>query len=329
MGGSSWSDSAYADRASARVTNNLPTFDYHAKVESGQVAAKVHPTLDPHGLLFRESRDSSAHPETNSIFVALDVTGSMAAVVKDIHAKLPSLINLLTQNNYVTDPQILFAAVGDATSDKFPLQVGQFESGLEMEENVTNMILEGAGGGGGSESYELAAYIGARKTVMDCLEKRGKKGYFFFIGDELTYKKVNNTEVLRLIGETIEAIPTEQIFRELKDKYNVFFILPEDASGGHDPKVTDHWSKLVGVEHVLKLHKAAAIAELIAIQVGLCEGTTTLNEALEHMKSHGVDSSSIAVVRSAVSTSASNINIPASVRGHVDPTSAAPGITRI
>ena len=48
----------------------------------------------------------------------------------------------------VPDPQILFVAVGDATSDRAPLQVGQFESTAElMDQWLTWSFLEGGGGG--------------------------------------------------------------------------------------------------------------------------------------------------------------------------------------
>jgi hypothetical protein len=330
MGGSNWSDTAYADRALNRAKTNAPVFAYSSAVKSGQVAAKVHKSLDPHGLKVRESRDSDIHPESNAIIIALDVTGSMGKVVGEIHAKLPSLMNLLTQKGYIKDPAILMTAVGDATCDKFPLQVGQFESGIEIENDITNVIIEGAGGGQNTESYELVAYVGARKTSIDCVEKRNKKGYFFFIGDELPYPQVSADEVNSLIGEKQNAdIPTEVIFKELKEKYNVFFILPEDASGGHSPQVISRWGDLVGQEHVLKLPKASAVAELIATQVGLCEGTTTLKAAVADMKDHGASAADIELVKSHVAKGSANINVPAAISGALKESTTDSKVERI
>lgn len=58
---------------------------------------------------------------------------------------------------HVADPQVMFMAVGDATSDRAALQVGQFESTAElMDQWLTWCFLEGGGGGTGHESYELA-----------------------------------------------------------------------------------------------------------------------------------------------------------------------------
>lgn len=303
MGGSSWSNDAYADRTTLRTNTGTPVFAYDAAIKSGKTATKVNDRLDPKSIKGkRESRDSDAHPSSNAIVVSLDVTGSMAAVVGEIHSKLPTLMGLLTRKNYITDPQVLFLAVGDATCDRVPLQVGQFESGLEMDDDLSNMYLEQGGGGQQTESYELAAYFGARKTSIDCFEKRGKKGYFFFIGDENAYNSVDKEEVKALYGDTLEAsIKTKDMFEELKKTYNVFFILPEDASNGDDDSIVKKWKTLVGAEHVLRLPKAEAVAELIALQVGLCEGTTDLDSAEEDLKDNGSSSALVKLVKDSVS----------------------------
>ena len=99
----------------------------------------------------------------------------MGKVVRGIHADLPRLLELLLGHKYLPDPQILFAAVGDATCDAVPLQVGQFESDNRMDQHLENMVLEGGGGGSKHESYELMLYVAARHTAIDCWEKRGAR----------------------------------------------------------------------------------------------------------------------------------------------------------
>ena len=128
----------------------------------------------------------------------------MGKVVRGIHADLPHLHELLLGHHYISDPQILFAAVGDATCDQVPLQVGQFESDNRMDQNLENMILEGGGGGQKYESYELMFYMAARHTAIDCFEKRGRKGYLFMIGDEMAYAFVNGAIISRLLGELFQ-----------------------------------------------------------------------------------------------------------------------------
>lgn len=302
MGGSSWDDKDYTSRVSANVSTHGTAFHYDHAMKIGAVDKKAHKTLDPKGLKVRESRDSDNHPLSNAIMVWLDVTGSMGSVVHGIHEKLPTLMGILTRKNYISDPQILFGAVGDATCDPIPLQVGQFESGAEMEGDLSHLAIPGGGGGQMTESYELAAYVGARKTSIDCLEKRGKKGYCFIIGDEMPYSKVHRRHVNELIGvELEEDIPAQQIFDELREKYNVFFILPGEASYGHDPQVIEAWGKLLDSEHVLQLPKAEGVAELIATQIGMCEGTTDIDAAAKDLEDHGTSHALVKMVTSSVS----------------------------
>ena len=91
-----------------------------------------HPLMNPKGIKARESRDSAEHPHTTSIVFALDVTGSMGEIPAHLaKQELPHFMKLLLDCK-VPDPQVLFMAVGDATSDLAPLQVGQFESTAEL-----------------------------------------------------------------------------------------------------------------------------------------------------------------------------------------------------
>ena len=97
-----------------------------------------------------------------------DVTGSMRKVPRVLQTKLPQLLGLLQRQGYASDPQIMFGAIGDATCDRVPLQVGQFESDNRMDDDLGRIVLEGGGGGQMTESYELAMYFMARHTATDC-----------------------------------------------------------------------------------------------------------------------------------------------------------------
>src|SRR6185369_14338805 len=123
------------------------------------------------------------------------VTGSKGSVPRSLQAKLPQLLGLLLRKAYVRHPQILFGAIGDATCDRAPLQVGQFESDNRLDDDLSRILLEGGGGGQQTESYELAMYFMARHTTIDCFDKRGKRGYLFIIGDEMAYGQVKGGEV--------------------------------------------------------------------------------------------------------------------------------------
>ena len=198
MGYSNWSDAAYQARQSNRRTTNQSAFTYDAHVRASGVV-KVHDQMDPRGVT-RESRDSDEHPDSVAIGVIFDVTGSMGSVPRVLQTKLGALMRVLIQRGYVEHPQVLFGAVGDAYCDAVPLQIGQFESGLEMDDELGKIYLEGGGGGQVHETYELAVYFMARHTAIDCYERRGRKGYLFTIGDELPYNVVKKEQVRQHIG---------------------------------------------------------------------------------------------------------------------------------
>jgi hypothetical protein len=271
MGFSNWSDAAYDSRQNQRQTTNQTAFTYDQQVRQSGVV-KVHDQMNPRDVT-RESRDSDDHPNSLSIGVIFDVTGSMGTVPRVLQTKLGALMRLLIQKGYVDDPQILFGAVGDAYTDSVPLQMGQFESGLEMDDELGKIYLEGGGGGQVHETYELGVYFMARHTVIDCYEKRGHKGYLFTIGDEKPYAVVRRQHVQDLIGDALEHdIPVEQIVAEVQRRYEYFHIIPTNTSHGENPEVQGRWKELLG-ERVLLLADEAAVCETIALAIGLCEGS--------------------------------------------------------
>ncbi|HET6250028.1 MAG TPA: hypothetical protein VFE47_20220 [Tepidisphaeraceae bacterium] len=288
MGSGIWSPSTYNDRVAARSVAGTDTFDYSNKaIQSGNL--RPHQTLDPQGLQMRESRDSAEHPTSNSIIISLDVTGSMGKVCRGIHDDLPQLHELLLGHRYIPDPQILFGAVGDATCDQVPLQVGQFESDNRMDQNLENMILEGGGGGQKTESYELMLYVAARHTATDCWDKRRHKGYLFMIGDEMPYPFVKAAEVNRVMGEALQAdIPLQTIVDEVKQRYHVYFIIPGGASYGSDQQVLGYWTQLMGADRVIKLDTPEDTSESIGLTIGINEGAITLNDGVAQMQRRGV-----------------------------------------
>src|SRR3954447_10639621 len=204
MGGSNWSDDFYNAREAHRAETGASAFAYTDALKSVPAGSrKTHNKMNPLGVNFRESRDSASHPTSKAIAVLFDVTGSMGTIPVVLQKKLSNLMNMLIRKGYVEHPQIMFGGIGDATCDRAPLQMGQFESGIEMDDDLGRMYLEGGGGGQNTESYELAAYFMARHTAMDCFEKRGEKGYLFIIGDEQYYPRVKWKEVERIIGDNL------------------------------------------------------------------------------------------------------------------------------
>jgi len=230
---------------------------------------QCHALMDPKGLKVRECRDSADHPESLGIAFALDVTGSMGAIPQLLaKQELPNFMKLLTACG-VTDPQLMFMAIGDATSDRAALQVGQFESTAElMDQWLTWSYLEGGGGGTGQESYELAFYIAAQHTDMDNWAKRKQKGYLFLTGDELPYPAVSRHQVEALIGEKLdEDIPIEEVIAAAAESYYLFFLIPDQE---RRQRCEARWRDLLG-DHVICMESPVDACSVAAAIVGLTE----------------------------------------------------------
>jgi hypothetical protein len=297
MGSGRWSTNVYDEHKRYKAASGKSTFDYSdAMHAASRDTWRVHDSLNPKGVQQRESRDSAEHPNSTAVVVMFDVTGSMGEIPITLQKKLPNLLGLLLRKGYVADPQILFGAIGDATCDSVPLQVGQFESDNRMDQNLENMFLEGGGGGQQTESYELAMYFIARHTEIDCWEKRGHKGYLFIIGDEMAYGRVKRSEVREHIDDGLEVdIELGEMVKELRRRYHVFYLLPKAASYGGDAKILGFWRKLLG-QNVLELDDAGAVCETIALAIGMMEGTIDLRAGIDDLKEMHVDDGMIKTV---------------------------------
>jgi hypothetical protein len=284
MGSGRWSTDVYDAASRYRAATGTSAFAYS---ESG--ARIVHPALDPRGVAVRESRDSGEHPRSLAIAVLFDVTGSMRFVPRVLQQKLPKLLGLLLSKGYATDPHVMFGAIGDATCDRVPLQVGQFESDNRMDDDLTRIVLEGGGGGQMTESYELGLYFMARHTSIDCYERRGRRGYLFLIGDEMAYPRVKAREVRSLVGDRLdEDIALHDIVAEVTRKWDTYYLLPAGSSYAGDARVLGFWRDVLG-QNTLELDDLDAVCETIALTVGLGEEAIDLGRGLDDLRDVGSD----------------------------------------
>ena len=266
---------------------------------------RCHPLMNPHGVKFRESRDSEAHPESLGVIFALDVSGSMGEIpAKLAIVTLPDFMRALLDAG-VRDPQVLFMAVGCAIGDAAPLQVGQFESTERlMDQWLTSMYLEG-GGGGGNESYELAMYFAARHTSMDCVEKRGQRGYLFLTGDEPPNPVVSKTQVEGLIGDQLENdLPIADVIEELQRSFEPFYLIPDP---GRAASVERPWRDLLG-DRVVVMRGPDDTSYVAAGLVSLLEGVVDdLAGLVQRFREHGVDEGTAVAVARALTPFATSI----------------------
>lgn len=279
MGGGSWDTKLYAASASTRKAKGIDDFAYSNKMgslPSSEWAAA--PEMDPAKVKdtvkgVRESRDSAEHPESVPIVVFFDVTGSMHEVPRLLQQKLAFLFEYVIARGGVEHPQILVGAFGDATCDSVPFQIGQFESDNRVDEQLRLLFLDEQGGGGQvSESYGLAFYALSRLTATDAWEKRGRKGYCFTIGDEMSWP-LKATEIKEIFGTEIQEkqLEIDELIREAQEKWHLFHIIPAATSHGKELRIQKFWQELLG-QHVLKIDDIDKICELIAAQVALMEG---------------------------------------------------------
>jgi hypothetical protein len=262
------------------------TFKHSHDIKTGAAEAKVHDSLSPKGVKIRESRDSDAHPVSVPIAVITDTTGSMMDVPKMLQKELSKLMGHFLDDKasgkkYLGEgyPAIMIGAVDDydAMSRYFgkpdgSFQIGQFESGIEIDDNLSNLWLTNHGGGTYEEEYELAVYFMARHTVHDHFEKRGRKGYLFIIGDEHAYDVLGKHKVKDVIGDVIQDdIAFPALLKEAQERYHVFFVIPNMTSHYSDKSLEKYWVNLIGQQNVIKLENPAKICECIVSAVAICE----------------------------------------------------------
>lgn len=260
MGYGSYSAAAHLEITKAR-----------AALAEGQVfrGQECHPSMRPFGVKFRESRDSAAHPDSVGVIFALDVTASMGDIPVGLAKRtLPTFMTTVLE--ILPSAQVMFMALGNAHADRSPLQVGQFESEAALiDQWLSRIHLEGGGGALG-ESYDLAMRFASRHTKMDCLEKRGKKGYLLMTGDEPPFSHLRAERVRAILGDPEQVdVPIHETAREVVKSFCCFFLIP-DPMRATRYGTRDTWFKIFH-ERVIVLHQPDDTAHASALVIGIEE----------------------------------------------------------
>ncbi len=289
MGSSSWSNDAYSNLKRSNSTKST------AQIFSNKSTSTE---MSPKGLVFRECRDSAAHPESLAVMINLDVTGSMGRIPEVlVREKLGALMDTLISHD-IKHASVLFSAIGDSTCDSYPLQVGQFESGAtELIKWLTEAVLEGGGGGQKKESYLLAWLLAARHTSIDCFEKRKQKGIMFTIGDEMTWETISASTLKDLMGYTeAQDLSAKDLLAEAQRMYHVFHIHINEGGYKNDPQVLSSWKGLLN-ERLIVCEDYNHLAELIATTVAVINGVdiNTITDSFDSKTAKGVKNALIHV----------------------------------
>lgn len=236
---------------------------------------KINQYLDPKGVVTRESRDSTANPESTAIIVGVDVTGSMGMIAEAlVRQGVDEFARGLYERRPVTDPHLMFMGIGDIECDRAPLQVSQFEADIRIVEQLRLMYLEGGGGGNDHESYALPWYFAQHHTSIDCFEKRQKKGYLFTVGDEMPQLRISREGIQHVIGTRPQAhVDVAELLRQVQEKYHVFHLIATEGSYARSAgaRVTRAWRELLG-NHAIELTDYRRMAQVITSVIQVTEG---------------------------------------------------------
>lgn len=266
MGGGTFDTGAYATYA--RTTTGKSTDEIYS-------SRSMSKSLDPRGVKIRESRDSADNPNSTPLIIGIDVTGSMG-IIADVLARhgLGTLFTGILDRKPITDPHVMFMAIGDAHYDSAPLQVSQFEADNRIVEQLTQIYVEHGGGGNNFESYNFAWYFAAFHTAHDSMEKRGKRGYLFTVGDEEAPGPLTTGQVKRFVGDDlVQEMSSRDMLQAAQRLYDVFHVVIKEGSHArsHLSRVKRGWVDLLG-QRVIFLDDHTKLAEVVVSAIEVAEG---------------------------------------------------------
>lgn len=282
MGGTTW-----ASTASASAYRSMSA-DYVTKGATRDeifTSRNVHAAFNPANIKVRESCDSEANPNSTPIILGLDVTGSMGFIPEYLVKEgFGPLIESIIDKHPIADPHVMVMAIGDlAAGDRGPLQASQFEADIRIVEQLTQLWLEGRGGGNGWESYDLPWLFAGLKTKTDSWDKRGKKGYLFTFGDEPP-PPINHTYGKKLLNSLLGAgtvdqdYTTVELLRLAMQRWAVFHVVVEQGSHARRDRkgVVNDWMKLFGeadnAPNLICLNDYKKLPEVVTAVLQVAEG---------------------------------------------------------
>ena len=281
MGSGRFDSSAY--RSFASSTTGKRTDEIYT-------SRTINSNLNPFGVKIRESRDSADNPNSTPLIVGIDVTGSMGMIADTLARKgLGTLFTGVLERKPITDPHVMFMAIGDANCDSAPLQVSQFEADTRIIELLTQIYIEHGGGGNNFESYNLPWYFAAFHTVHDSIEKRGRRGYLFTVGDEEAPDSLTKAQIKKFIGDDMQAdLSSKDMLQLAQRSYNVFHVIIEEGDYARraQKRVLDSWTNMLG-QHAIRLSDHTKLAETIVSAIEVAEGVDAKTSAMGWGESYG------------------------------------------
>jgi hypothetical protein len=268
MGG----NGGYYDR---NVTATHKTTNTKGHSEDAQQALQQH-KMDPE-LLPKNCKLTCS--KLNPLIYCFDVTGSMGKLPKIIWDKWPGIVGQIIARDYLPEPEMSIAAVGDIRSDRSPLQVCDFDSLRNLDSWLSRIHYEGNGGNQDSESYEMIAYYYLHRFEMPHAELP----IFLMTGDEACVEDLHADDLQRHFGGEHKSTTAEAVFAGLIEKFqgNVFRI--HKRYHGNNSKVVAQWERLIGPERIIHLPDDRAIGDVTLGLYAVASGARTVDQYIEDM----------------------------------------------
>ena len=226
-------------------------------------------------------------PNENPIVVAMDVTGSMGIAAKVIYDKMPMFFGQIKIQNYLPDPAVSFAAIGDIAYDRVPIQICDFEVGEALDEWLERLYLEGGGGGDQEESYDMAAHFYLNKLKM---AHKKVNPFFFFIGDE-GFKSTTKSTLTNHFGATKTPTDVQDLMKQLNDAVHGHAFLIHKAYNyrSADLRIIRQWTDALGQENVLILEDPKSVVDVMLGAIALVSESRDLDSYIADLKGLGAD----------------------------------------
>ena len=202
----------------------------------------------------------------------------------------------IMMQGYLVDPSVSFCAIGDATCDDAPLQITEFGQGVQLDQLISKIYLEGGGGGGSDESYELSAYFYLRHSNL----VNAELPFFFVTGDEHFYTAILPKYFNEVFGIQEAKTNSKDIWKELCKKFNVFHLHKPYFQKDEDDEILNQWRLALGKERILPVQTPKACIDVILGVLALTSGTRTLQQYIEDMRDRGQTEERIDEIREAL-----------------------------
>ena len=250
MGSGTWTRNAFTSYTATKgyaVSTDGAVTGMSANVQDNFKSRMLVTDLDPKNVI-RECVDSTEHPNTKPVILALDVTGSMGRAAMEVAKQINVVMTKLYEN--VTDVEFLVMGIGDLAYDCAPIQASQFESDIRIAEQLDKIYFEGGGGGNSYESYTAAWYFGLNHTKLDCWN-RGQKGVIITMGDEPMNPYLPKKALSSVTGDDLQSdVETAQLYADASEKFDIYHLYVKHGYGRYQEDVHKTFGQFLDEKHL-------------------------------------------------------------------------------